>query len=346
MKNQILKQIQVLEEERGESSEVTLLRLWVEDVAQSGGELDEAAVHLDEALSRGRLYVPERLSWCQRVGIDRFGVFADVEVESVSFKMRHIFAGRFLMGSPESEQGRDGDEGPQHEVELTEGYWLCETPCTQALWEAVMGDNPSDFKSAERPVENVSWDDCQSFLQKLNERIPGLEACLPTEAQWEYACRAETTTSTYAGELEILGANNAPVLDSIAWYGGNSGVEFDIEEGYDSSDWQEKQYEHTKAGTRIVGQKAPNSFGLYDMLGNVWEWCADGRRDYKKGPVADPVGHQDEGNGAGRVFRGGAWYDSARYVRAAYRGDDHRDSRNDDLGFRLSRGQKEKKTSK
>ncbi len=334
LKEQVMKQLQALDEKLERDSQFTLLKLWAEDTVQSEVGLEEVSVRLDEALFSGKLYTPERLSWCQRVGIDRFGVFAELKVELILFKMRRISAGRFLMGSPESEQGHDEDEGPRHEVELTEGFWLCETPCTQALWKAVMGDNPSEFKSAERPVENVGWDDCQSFLQKLNERLPGLQAQLPTEAQWEYACRAGTTTSTYAGELEILGERNAPLLDSIAWYGGNSGVEFDIEEGYDSSDWQEKQYEHTKAGTRIVGQKVPNAWGLYDMLGNVDEWCAERLRDYGKGSVTDPVGPQD--GGVRRVIRGGAWFHYAQGVRAANRGDYHRAYRNGDLGFRFS----------
>ena len=149
------------------------------------------------------------------------------------------------------------------------------TPCTQALWEALMGENPSEFKSADRPVESVSWDACEEFVKKLNKRIHGLELSLPSEAQWEYACRAGTTTSTYAGPLEIKGTNNAPILDAIAWYGGNSGHGFDLENGYDASGWEEKQYPFDKAGTRPVAKKRANPWGLYDMLGNVWEWCAD-----------------------------------------------------------------------
>jgi formylglycine-generating enzyme required for sulfatase activity len=153
-----------------------------------------------------------------------------------------------------------------------------------------MGGNPSHFVDPKRPVEQVSWDDTAKFIETINTQIPGLDLVLPTEAQWEHACRAGTETATYAGAMEILGDNNAPVLDSIAWYGGNSGVGFELENGYDSSGWSGKQYEHERAGTRPVGLKKPNGWGFYDMLGNVWEWCADDLRRYSGEPLTDPVG--------------------------------------------------------
>src|SRR6185503_13178891 len=108
------------------------------------------------------------------------------------------------MGSPPEEAGRYSNEGPQHEVELSHGLWLFDTPCTQALWQAVMGRNPSRFKGQNRPVESVSWEDCQTFLDKLNAQLPGLAVRLPTEAQWEYACRAGTETARYAADLDAI----------------------------------------------------------------------------------------------------------------------------------------------
>ena len=169
----------------------------------------------------------------------------------------------------------------------------------------------------------------------LNERVQGLEAGLPTEAQWEHACRAGTTAATYAGDLDILGENNAPGLDEIAWYGGNSGVGYELEKGGGSSGWPNKQYPHTKARTREVASKRPNPWGLYDMLGNVWEWCTDMRRDYRSSRVVDPVGPP----GPGRVIRGGSWRSDARLVRAAFRLWLEPGDRGDDLGFRISQGQ-------
>ena len=193
------------------------------------------------------------------------------------------------MGSPDTEKGRDTDEGPQHEVTIPAGFWLFDTPCTQELWMAVMGEtnNPSRFQDPLRPVEKVSFEDVGKFLDKINAKVPGLGLRLPREAQWEYACRAGTATSTYAGDVEILGACNAPGLDPIAWYGGNCGHDYDLETGEDSSKWPEKQYPHTKAGTRRVKLKAPNPWGLYDMLGNVWEWCFDDKRQYTTEALVD-----------------------------------------------------------
>ncbi len=201
----------------------------------------------------------------------------------------------------------------------------------------MMGNNPSRFKSVLRPVEQVSWEDCQNFLETVNKRQLGLELRLPTEAQWERACRVGTDTATWLSDLEILGESNAPLLDEIAWYGGNCGVDFDLEDGVDSSNWKEKQYPHTLAGTRKVKLKKPNPWGLFDMLGNVWEWCSDvwGFR-YPEGARTDPTGPAE---GAERVIRGGSWSIYARRVRAAYRLGYHSGGHEHGLGFRVSHSQ-------
>ena len=235
-------------------------------------------------------------------GRDEFGRWSVIEIAGVSVRMRWIEPGTFLMGSPKNETGRDDDEGPQHAVTLSEGYWLAETPCTQALWRAVMRENPSEFKGNDRPVESVSWNDVSQFIAKVNAAHPELGMRLPTEAQWEYAARAGTTQARY-GEL-----------DAIAWYDGN-----------------------TNGETRPVGQKAPNAWGLYDVLGNVWEWCHDGMRAYDSGHAYDPIGGTVEGTD--RVLRGGCWGGSARSVRAAIRNRVAPSDRFPFYGFRLSRGQ-------
>ena len=260
---------------------------------------------------RLRYGMPER--WAVEWGEDQHGMFMGFGVGEVVQRLRYIPPGRFLMGSPEGELGRWQDEGPQHEVELSEGYWLADTQCTQALWEAVMGQNPSRFVDPKNTVEQVSWNDCQEFLRGLNERVPGLSARLPSEAEWEYACRGGTSGATWVGELD--GEGTATVLDPIAWFDGNS-----------------------EGRTHPVGRKAANPFGLYDMLGNVWEWCQDVYGPYSAAAQVDPTGPTE---GTGRVSRGGSWLGLARFVRAARRFGDSPGDRSGSLGFRLARGQRE-----
>jgi formylglycine-generating enzyme required for sulfatase activity len=243
----------------------------------------------------------------RQLGADQYGVFEEVQIAGEPVRFRHIPAGSFMMGSPEDEVGRYGGEGPQHKVTLTEPFWLAETPTTQAVWRAAMGVTPSWF-NRQRPVVMVSWDDAQRLITQVNEAQPRLNLALPTEAQWEYACRAGSTTATYAGD------NSASALDAIAWYNGNSGH-----------------------GTQPVALKAPNAWGLYDTLGNVLEWCADvWAGTYEPGVQVNPTGPR---KGADRVFRGGSWIIHARLVRAAYRSRYEPGIRLHNLGFRLARGQ-------
>ncbi|MEM7473984.1 MAG: formylglycine-generating enzyme family protein [Planctomycetota bacterium] len=263
--------------------------------------------------------------WASNWGHDEDGLaFSEFEISGVVQRMRWIPPGEFMMGSHADEEGRQDNEGLRHQQVIKRGFWMMDTPCTQDLWQAVIGENPSWFKSRRRPVEWVSWNDCQRYATEVTIKLPGLTLFLPSEGQWEYACRAGTKSSTYAGDLEFLGNRNSPVLDSIAWYGGNCGVDFDLKDGRDTSDWQEMQYEFSVGGTREVKLKEPNRFGLYDMLGNVWEWCKDlWREDYSQ-EIAT----------LGRVFRGGSWFSHARYVRAASRHRSTPDNANFSVGFR------------
>jgi formylglycine-generating enzyme required for sulfatase activity len=208
-------------------------------------------------------------------------------------------AGKFTMGSPESEADRSDDEN-QVEVTLSQGIWMAKTEVTQAQWQAVMGENPSKFKGANRPVENVSWNDVQEFLTKVNAIVgnsDGGEMVLPTEAQWEYAARAGET-----------GPYSGGTLDEVAWYKDNSGSE-----------------------THPVGTKKPNAWGLHDMQGNVCEWCADWYTSELKGGVDS----RGAASGTGRVVRSGGWANNAFGCRVANRSNfDSSDS--SIFGFRIA----------
>ena len=241
-------------------------------------------------------------------------------------------SGEFLMGS----RGKlaHADEQPVTRVRISEPFYLSKYEVTQGQWEALTGSNPSRFKNCGRdcPVESVSWEDVQEFIERLNARAEDARYRLPTEAEWEYAARAGSRTDTPAGDLRIRGRNNAPVLDGIARYGGNSGVSYGG--GADCSGWEGRQYGSLWCGTHPVGGKAANAFGLHDMLGNVSEWVQDWYGDYPGGSLADPTGPI---SGSGRVHRGGGWADFARSCRASYRNYDQRGIFISGLGFRLVR---------
>jgi len=248
----------------------------------------------------------------------------------VSFEFVKIKAGEFMMGSPENEPGRQDDE-TLHPVRITKDYYMQTTEVTQGQWKAVMGKNPSSFSNCgdDCPVETVSWDDVQVFIQKLNQMKSDMRFRLPTEAEWEYAARAGSQEALYTGPIQILGYSDAPALDPIAWYGGNSCVSY--EGGFDCS-WSEKQYECSHCGTHPVAKKLPNKYGLYDMLGNVWEWCQDGYGEYPADLQIDPTGYPDSDR---RACRGGAWFNRARFCRLAYRGRNSPAYEINELGCRL-----------
>ena len=242
-----------------------------------------------------------------------------------------IEPGTFAMGSPATEEGRGSNEGPVHEVTLSQPFFLGKYEVTQGQWTAVMGANPSHFSACGPtcPVEQVSWVDAQAFIAALNRWGDGATYRLPTEAEWEYAARAGTQTALYTGALTL------PSLDLIAWYGGNSEVSYTG--GFDCSGWSGKKHASSRCGPHPVGQKQPNRWGLYDMLGNVWEWTADRYREYPSGSVTDPRGPS---TGTGRVSRGGSWITSAQGCRAAYRPTPSPDAHlyfDSDSGLRLAR---------
>lgn len=220
----------------------------------------------------------------------------------VPFDMVEVRGGTFRMGAT-SEQGSDAldNEKPVHSVTLS-GYYIGKTEVTQALWEVVMGNNPSRFKGDNLPVEWVSWNDCQEFIRKQNA-LTGQNFRLPTEAEWEFACRGGNNSRGY----KYSGSN---YIDDVAWYAGNSGIE-----------------------TQPVAAKSPNELGIYDMSGSVLEWCNDWYDGYRCGAQTNPKGPYD---GSSRVYRGGSWFNYAWYCRSSNRFSDNPTYRDNYLGLRLA----------
>lgn len=252
-------------------------------------------------------------TWASAWGEDRFGLWMTLNHKSAELTFRWIPLGSFIIGSQEDEEGRYDDED-QHEVTLKQGFWLADTPVTQAFWEAVTGDNVSHFNDDDLPVEYVSWNDTQSFIETVNNLYPYLSMALPYEAEWEYACRAGTETAfNFGGEVDPTKFN---------YLSKNSPDE-----------------------TTVIKSYPPNDWGLFDMHGNVWEWCQDewqkhlGKSpiviDTVKTPKVSETGESQSGEARLRVARGGSWNGFGRYCRSACRTWHSPGSRDYDLGFRL-----------
>ena len=272
-------------------------------VLPSRGWIHKANVRYEASLPRGTANPRETPAAAQPApAAPTAAAPAEVALDlgsGVTMKMVLIRPGKFMMG-----EGTVPPFGPQHEVILSNPFYMGVTEVTQAQYEAVMGTNPSRFKGATNPVETVSWNDATEFCKKLSEKTRQA-VHLPTEAEWEYACRAGTQTAYSFGDAPSA-------LGDYAWWGKNGGMT-----------------------THPVGQKKPNAWGLYDMHGNVWEWCADWYADYPKGPVTDPAG---PATGGARVFRGGSWlFVVTDYFRCAYRYFNVPTLRFSNFGFRCAR---------
>ncbi len=278
-----------------------------------GGRLavfsDRAEIELHDRMSKP--------SWASRIGRDQYGLYTEFIYKDISQRLRWINPGCFMMGSPPDEVDREENE-TLHEVTLPRGFWLADTACTQGLWGAVMGENPSQSSRGELyPVEGVSWEDVNAFIERINREVPDLALRLPSEAEWEYACRAGTQTPFSFGET--ITTDQANYNGNRPYAGGKKG------------EYRENTIE--------VKALSANNWGLYQMHGNVWEWCYDWYGDYPSGSVTDPKGPE---TGVARVLRGGGWVDDARDVRSAYRLRDDPPFRVifiiGGTGFRLARG--------
>ena len=268
--------------------DIDIQELLVVDFEELPVDLQNSLIHQnsEEKCNRSDLSVPR---------IDA-GNRKTYTIKNVAFAFRWCPAGTFFMGSPKSESGRYSDE-KRHQVTLSKGFWIMETQVTQKQWKAIMGYNPSRFIGDDRPVDSISWNDCLKFC-KTCSRL-GMPVQLPTEAQWEYACRAGSS-GAFAGEI-----------DEMAWHLSNSGQK-----------------------THPVGMKKPNAWGLYDMHGNVFEWCQDKYGDYPSGSITDPAGSL---KGSDRIYRGGSWFSYSELCRSACRRRSGSDYGNYCTGFRCVR---------
>ncbi len=266
--------------------------------------------------------------WASGWGEDEAGVFVEITLDDVTQALRWCPPGRFMMGSPKDEKERFDEEGPLTEITFTHGFWLFETTVTQALYQAVMGENPARFEGADRPVEQVSWNDAQAFLAAVNERLPGLGLRLPSEAEWEYACRAGSQTPFEPSVARDFGG--ATITPDEVNYDGNY--------PYGSA----KVGEYRKETVDAIGRPfRPNRWGLSHMHGNVWEWCEDAWQNSHEGALPDGSPRQSSRQDGlpDRVIRGGSWNFYAGSCRAACRIFSPPDYRGDLLGFRPARGQ-------
>lgn len=279
------------------------------------------------AASFGTIILPFFANGAESSNSHKAGDETTVLISECPISFRWCPPGEFQMGTPKSDKDRFEDE-QLHDVVIKRGFWMAETETTQKLWTAVMGNNPSRFQGEYLPVESVSWNDCQVFLEKIQAYAPsGMKFVLPSEAHWEYASRAGALTAYWWGDnpKEGKGKLNGPDLCLKKTYENNplyadKLAVFPFDDGYEY--------------TAPVGSFEPNPWGLKDMSGNVWEWCDDWYGDYpvSKKAIEDPSGPS---SGSHKVIRGGGWYRSPRRSRSGNRDWDSPSIRYDSLGFRI-----------
>jgi len=268
-----------------------------------------------------KLELSEREKYGWASGHGWFGGGSD-SLKNIELSMVYIEGGEFMMGASKNEKSASKDEYPQHSVTI-KPFYMGKYPVTQAQWQAVMGNNPSRFKGDNRPVEKVSWNDAVKFCEKLSE-LTGHAYRLPSEAEWEYACRAGTTTPFHFGETlttDLANYKGDYTYADLANYKGD----------YTYANESKGKY---RGETTEVGSFLPNGFGLYDMHGNVWEWCADSWHSNYEGAPNDGSVWLNNSN-KNRVLRGGSWNDEPDYTRSAGRNNLSLDDSDSVIGFRI-----------
>ena len=278
--------------------------------------LQAQTVTLDTGLEKLVITPLTKPSWANAgIGFDKYGLYADLDIKGITQRFRWINPGTFMMGSPEFEKERDADE-VQHQVTLSKGFWLADTIVTQELWQAIMSDNPSHFsENHHNPVERIDWNDVRYFIKKINNIDFGGQVQLPTEAQWEYACRAGATTPFSFGEN--ITPEHVNYNGDYPYVNGKKGL--------------------YRGHTIPVKSLPANLWGLYEMHGNVWEWCQDlWKESLSTVSVKDPL--IDAHWGGRRVVRGGSWNDNSRFCRSAYRRGYKHNDYSSCIGFRLLLG--------
>lgn len=280
-------------------------------LAAPAQKLYAKAAHFNRSsMTRNRLSPPIfPNAWASEWGQDEHGLWQALTYKNIHHAFRWILPGNFMMGSPSEEEGRYDNED-LHQVILTKGFWLGETAVTQNLWQAVMGENPSHFKGGDHPVEQISRDDCQKFTEVLSQAHPDLQLRLPWEAEWEYACRAGTDTPfSFSGKDDLT-------LDKVNY----------------SGKWDDYD---TSGETQPVKNYSANDWGLYEMHGNVWEWCQDVWQENLGmvaviGPERQSVSERTE-----HVIRGGSWDSKGKRCRSAMRNRFDSKHSNRCFGFRF-----------